>query len=69
MKREDFEEVTEEHFDTCKQIIKDKGNCHFIDCDTCPFYEPNGQKHCCHAGDSNEELVDKCWEFLEMEGE
>lgn len=69
MKRSDFKEIKEIFFETCKENIQLKGTCQFIDCDNCPFYEVYGEKNACYASESDEELVDKCWEFLDLEEE
>lgn len=41
MKKEDFKEITQEHIETCNDIIEMKGHCGGKMCDTCPFHYRN----------------------------
>lgn len=41
MKKEYFKEITQEHIETCNDIIKRKGDCGVPMCDRCPFNQSN----------------------------
>lgn len=79
MKREDFKEIKDVHFETCEIIINKKGRCSFVGCDNCPFTILNSEnRHGCslnnYKGDKNsiqedEKLVKSAKEFLKFKEE
>lgn len=77
MKREDFKQILDSHFDVCKQIIKNNGRCKYINCNICPFNSTNNVKdkrcvglYSCSYIPSFEfdsKLLENCKEFLKFE--
>lgn len=67
MKPKEFKEITLDHVEMCKKIIKRKGKCSCFDCDCCPFYYENGEVNQCHAGDTDKKTMEMAEEFLEMD--
>ena len=77
MKREDFKEITKEHIETARELIKTNGMCENIKCYDCPFDEFNNKKGlgCGKAGyathgascyGEDEKLLQSANDFLEM---
>lgn len=69
MKREDFKEILPIHIDSCKKIIKQKGECTGVDCKECPFtfFNSANEKGCVqnnYAGKS--QLVESTEKFIEL---
>lgn len=77
MKREDFKEIKEGYFESCKKIINKNGLCIGIDCFICPFDVSNSLDNngCMERNYSektvrnktDEELIKSCKEFLKFQ--
>lgn len=70
MKREDFKQITDEHFKTCEEIIKNVGVCSIIvECEECPFSHRNAtnEKRCnVNWGCAPEKTLENAKEFLKF---
>lgn len=75
MKKEDFISISEEHFESCKVIIKAEGSCENIECEDCPFTANNSTlkiHSCCNKYSGGEvsperkdrKLLNSAQEFL-----
>lgn len=69
MKREDFKEILPIHIDSCKKIIKQKGECTGVDCKECPFtfFNSANEKDCVqndYAGKG--QLAESAEKFIEL---
>lgn len=51
MRREDFKEIRKEHFETCKMIIENLGDCRSLKCWDCPFNTYNLVGKYTHCGE------------------
>lgn len=65
MKREDFKEILPVHIESCKEIIKQEGNCEDIECEGCPFSCGNTDKYDCE-GASYKVMTNKSEEFIKL---
>lgn len=65
MKREDFKEILPVHIESCKEIIKQEGNCEDIECEGCPFSCDNTDKYDCE-GASYKVMINKSKGFIEL---
>lgn len=75
MKKEDFKLISEEHFESCKTIIKYDGSCENVECENCPFTANNSTlkiRSCCNKYSGGEvsperkdrKLLNSAEEFL-----
>lgn len=79
MKRGDFKNITEEHFEICERLSVNDGNCRDISCFKCPFNYGNSiyNKGCLDSKykikngvyHKDEELVKSAKEFLKLREE
>lgn len=79
MKREDFKEIKNKHFETCEHIVENEGSCFSISCGNCPFSYLNSvsELECMDNGYSNgggttnpdNKLVVSAKEFLKFREE
>lgn len=45
LKKEDFKNILPVHFESCRQFIENNnGECNYVLCKDCPFYEENEAK-------------------------
>lgn len=68
MEIKDFKEMTENHIEICKTIIREDGCCELIACFECPFYCENSLEFegCHQYGENNESFVKSAKEFIEL---
>ena len=69
MKREDFKEILPVHIESCKEIIKQEGECTGVDCKECPFtiFNSTNEKDCVqndYAGKG--QLAESAEEFIKL---
>lgn len=69
MRREDFIEIKEEHFEICEKFIKNGGDCDVVDCRLCPFRKDNavnGERCFENFGYTRVDVVRSAEQFLEF---
>lgn len=79
MRRKDFKEIREEHFEMCNELIESKGVCLNISCRKCPFNSNNStndmscssNNYCQFTSPEHEDivLVNSAKEFLKFKEE
>lgn len=72
LRKEDFKNILPVHFESCRQFIENNnGECNYVLCRDCPFYEENrmDEKYYSGCAEVYPNLVKAAKEFLRFEKE